>query len=124
MKQQKRLLYRLLVAGASLLASYVSTTSSLADYPGTVLGQGADIYYRFSETTPVPDIPTIATNRGSLSSLNGDYQGDLAGRGATGVLSDNTAASFDGSSESVLVPWNAAINTYSNWSVEAWFAPA
>src|SRR6187549_3441402 len=122
MKTQKKLMARLLLAGAALLASYVPP--ALADYPGTVLGQQPEGYWRFSETDPVVSISDAAINLGTLgSSRNGVYEGDLAGRGATGVIPGNAAAHFDGSSEFILVPWIAAINTYSNWTVETWFAP-
>jgi hypothetical protein len=124
MKMPHKIRPRLFLAGAALLASLVPTLSALADYPGTVLGQGPAGYWRFSETTPIVSISTTATNYGTLGATrNGVYQGDLAGRGAVGVLPGSTAAHFDGAAEYILVPWHAAINTSANWSVETWFAP-
>src|SRR5436190_14565799 len=125
MKIRPKIMARLLFAGATLLASCLSITSALAAaaYPGTVLSQDPVGYWRFSETDPIVSIPTTATNSGTLTVRNGDYQGDLAGRGASGILPGNTAAHFDGSSEFILTTWHASINTSSNWSVETWFAP-
>src|SRR6266496_2493285 len=124
MKTPTNILSRWLFAGAALLASHVSITPALADYPGTVISQEPVGYWRFSEAAPVVNISDAATNSGSLGATrDGVYQGDLAGRGKVGIFPGSTAAHFDGSSEFILVPWHASINTYSNWSVETWFAP-
>jgi hypothetical protein len=118
-----KVLSRLLCTGATLLACGISTVA-LADYPGTVLSQDPVGYWRFSETTPVVNVVDVATNLGTLGATrNGVYQGDLVGRGAPGVLTNDTAAHFDGLAEYVSVEWLAALNPPANWSVEAWFAP-
>lgn len=115
---------RFLLAGVALLASCFTATIAWADYPATVLSQDPVGYWRFSETAPVLDISATAVNLGALgASRNGVYEGDLASRGAVGVLPGNAAAHFDGVSEYVAVEWLAALNTPANWSVETWFAP-
>src|SRR3954447_19940522 len=59
MKTPRKIMSRLL-AGATLLASFYASTSALADYPGTVLSQGPEGYWRFSETTPIINISDTA----------------------------------------------------------------
>ena len=124
MKKLRIASIRVALAGASLLAGYFATTTAWADYSSTVLAQNPEEYLRFSETAPVVFVSPAAVNIGSLGPLRqGTYNGDLAGRGATGVIAGDTAAHFDGVSEFITMPGIAAINTFSNWSVETWYAP-
>lgn len=107
-----------------MLAGCFTTTVAWADYPATVLSQDPVGYWRFGETAPVLNLSATATNRGTLGATrNGTYEGDLASRGADGVIPGNLAAHFDGASEYVSVEWLEAFNTPANWSVETWFAP-
>lgn len=117
---------RLLLVAATVLSSYLSTSTASADYSETVLSQDPVGYWRFSETATVLNISPTAINLGTLgASRNGEYIGDLAGRGEIGIFgpSGNTANHFNGASELTTVEWSAAFNTFSNWTVEAWFAP-
>jgi hypothetical protein len=108
--------------GAVLLA-LGATLPVFADYPSTVLSQGPVGYWRFSETTPVANLSTIATNLGVLGvGGNGAYNGDLAGRGVAGAITGNSAAHFDGASEYVA----GVLNTNyapGDFSAEGWVAP-
>jgi len=100
--------------------------SARADYQSTVLAQGPVGYWRLNETTP-PHAPiTTAANLGTLgASGNATYNGDQSFfRGFPGALaSSDTAAQFNGTSQSVQTPYLAALNP-TNFTVEAWLAPA
>src|SRR5262245_2307507 len=122
MRKSKNLVRPIVLAGITLLACFVFSTTASADYPGTVLSQGPVGYYRLNETTPVVNVSNIATNRGQLGSVqNGTYYGGLAGRGAPGAIAGNTGASFDGVGEFVdITPADAFAAP--NFTVEFWFA--
>ena len=109
------------LAGAALLALSAALPAH-ADYQSTVLSQGPVGYWRLNETTPPQVAVTTAANSGSLGATgNGTYEGSQGFfRGATGALANGTtAAHFDGSSQDVLIPYNAALNP-ATFSVEAW----
>ena len=107
---------------AVMLALFAVLPARGADYPNAVLSQNPPVYFRLSETTvPAPPV-TTAANLGSLAATgNGTYEGSQGFfRGFPGALADSdTAAQFDGSSQDVLVPYNAALNT-STFTIEGW----
>ena len=110
------------MAGTALLAA-AAALSARADYQSTVLSQGPVGYWRLNETTQPGAPVTTAANQGSLGAgENGTYEGSQGFfRGFTGALSTDTAIHFDGSSQDVNVPYNAALNPAANFSVEGWF---
>jgi len=113
---------KILISGAVALAALLPLTIR-ADYPSTVLSQSPVGYYRLSETAPIPDVPAIATNLGSLGTArNGTVNGGLSGRGATGAIAGDTAMSFNGSSQYVEALGSAALAA-TNFSFECWFTP-
>lgn len=120
MRKPKQLIPKLFLTGASVLASVLVAR---ADYPTTVLSQNPVGYWRLNETTPVVALSTIATNLGSLGAAqHAAYQGDLSGRGSSGALAGDTAASFDGASQYVVSPYAASLAP-TNFTIEGWFAP-
>jgi hypothetical protein len=110
---------------AAMLLGVSATLPARADYPTTVLSQGPAAYWRLNETASTQPPITTAANLGSLGSgENGTYNGAQGFfRGAPGaLLSSDTAAFFDGSSQDVQAPFAAALNQ-STFSYEAWVAP-
>jgi hypothetical protein len=123
MKPHKSILTGPRLAGAALLAATLASYAA-TDYPTTVLSQGPVGYWRLNETTPVVPVFDLATNRGSLGPAeDGYYGGDLSNRGVPGAVAGNTAASFDGATEYVDVPYDSALNPTA-FTAEGWFAPA
>ncbi|MDB6112783.1 MAG: Laminin sub domain 2, partial [Pedosphaera sp.] len=110
---------RIHLARGMLLAS-LGTLSVHADYQSTVLSQGPAGYWRLNETAPAQAPITNAVNLGSLGTA-GTYEGSQGFfRGFPGALANSgTAVHFDGSSQDVLVPYNAALNP-STFSIEGW----
>lgn len=96
---------------------------ALADYSSTVLGKNPVGYWRFDQTNQLPT-PAVATNYGSASAANGYYL-----NGVKALVDDalpattDTAPSFDGFSQKVEVPFNAALNPGGAFTVEAWVRP-
>jgi hypothetical protein len=87
-----------------------------------VLSQGPAGYWRLNETTQ-PPVVTTTSNKGSLgSSADGTYNNDPA-RALTGPFAGSVAVGFDGASQSVTTPWQAALNPNA-FSVELWANPA
>src|SRR5215471_18638087 len=88
------------LAGSILLAMAVGTPA-FADYQSTVLSQGPVGYYRLNETTPSQPPITAAANSGTLGG-SGTYEGSQGFfRGFPGVLTNDTAVHFDGSSQDI-----------------------
>ncbi len=114
-------------AGSALLA-VILTLSARADYQSTVISQGPVGYWRLNETTP-PHAPiTSAANLGTLGAPeNGVYQGDQSFlRGFSGALANgDTAAQLNiaASDQAIQAPYDPALAA-TNFTVEAWLAPA
>ncbi len=96
-----------------------------ADYPATVLSKGPVYYWRLSESPTIP-AGDIAANLGSLgATANGYYLGAAShpvdGAWAAGA---NTAVSLDATAGTVVsVPYSAALNPPTAFTVEAWLNP-
>jgi hypothetical protein len=121
MKQKYKSVSKL---GGALLVVLSTLTAARADYQSTVLSQNPSGYWRLNETTTPPALNTTATNLGSVA-VTGTYNGSQGFlRGFPGALaSSDTAANFDGSSQSVTNPYNASLSS-STFSIEAWLSAA
>ena len=112
---------RVPLRGAMMLA-LLAALPARADYQSTVLAQSPAGYWRLNETTaPIPPV-TTALNVGSLGATgNGTYEGSQGFfRGFPGALANSdTAVHFDGSSQDILVPYNADLNP-ATFTVEGW----
>ncbi len=118
-----------LVAPALATVVLLSTKPACAatSYQTTVLSDSPLAYYRLGETS----LPDVAKNSGSLGAVgNGTYRHDNANQTTvhrvTGALTGNgnAAASFQSSDGApVLVPYIAALNPSSAFTVEAWVNP-
>ena len=86
-------------------------------YAAAVLGDGAVAYWRFGEASG-------STAEDASGTLDATYVGPPT-LGAAGLIDDtDTAADFDGTTDSVVVPNDALINTagpYTARTVELWF---
>ncbi|HWX22817.1 MAG TPA: LamG-like jellyroll fold domain-containing protein [Candidatus Binatia bacterium] len=93
-----------------------------APYPAVVARQLPQVYYRFSETGPLPY--DLAANSGSLGSTGaGMYLGGTTHpTGGALAGSTDTAAGFDGASGRVAVPYSASLNP-GTFTAEAWLNP-
>jgi hypothetical protein len=111
----KRFLYT--AAAAAALCS--AGLNAHADYASQLLAFQPLTYWRFSEAGP---FSFTATNVGTLgAAANGVYNYPSSMQGQPGALagSTNTAAGFNGSSDKIDVPFNAALNPAS-FTVECW----
>jgi hypothetical protein len=121
MKHHNHLLLNFRLAGAVFLAAGAAWTAR-ADYPGTVISQGPAGYWQLNETTQPPS-NVAAVNSGSLgASANGTFNA-FPLRGLPGPFSGSLAVQFDGSSQSVTTPYQAALNPAA-FSIELWVNPA
>ena len=110
-----------IIALALLVCS--AALNAKGDYISTVVSQGPVVFLPLNETNAPPP-PVMATNLGTLSTnFNGIYTNDPP-RGLSGPLTggNGSAVSFDGSSQSVITPYNASLNP-SSFTVEAWLNP-
>lgn len=82
-------------------------------YSAAVKGDGAELYWRLGDGTG----SSTAADSSSTGANDGTYTGGTT-RGVDGVLSDNTAARFNGSDGNVYE--NASENNPQGFSVEAW----
>jgi hypothetical protein len=112
---------RLAVCG---LLTAVVVIPALADYSATVLAKNPVGYWRFDQTTP-PPAAAVATNYGSAgATANGLYVNGVKQLVADAMpATGDTAPAFDGFSQKVEVPFNAALNPGSAFTVEAWVKP-
>lgn len=94
-----------------------------ADYSATVLSFTPAAYWRLDETNAPP--AAAATNLGTLATTaTGFYLGGAAHPVPGGLAgSTNTAASFDGVSGEVGLPFNPALGLNAPFTVEAWVQP-
>jgi hypothetical protein len=109
------------LGGAIVLALFAALPAR-ADYQSAVVAQNPVGYWRLNETTPPHPPITTAANLGSLGATgNGTYNGGQGSyRGFPGALANSdTAVHFDGSSQYISVPYNAALNP-STFTVEGW----
>src|ERR1051326_7363970 len=114
----------LVLAGCTL--AFVPVAQSI-DYRSTVLSDNPVAYYRFGEEMPAD----VAANSGTLGSAgDGSYRHDNPAQTTihrvSGALAGNgnAAASFQSSDGApVLVRYNAALNSSSAFTVEAWVKP-
>ncbi len=107
------------------LALALGLLPARADYKSTVLADGPAGYWRFSEIGVVTP-PDLATNLGTAGAESqGVYYGNMSTmQQQPGVLSTDTAARFDGSSQGVLIPTgSAAASVAAPFTVEAWIKP-
>lgn len=105
-------------AAVALLA-----TSALADYSNTVASLNPLAYWRLNETV-VPPADT-GVNLGTLGAAAKPYYVGNATHAVAGALvgSTDTAASFDGASGKVAVPYIPSLALNASFSVEAWVKP-
>jgi hypothetical protein len=110
-------------AVAGLLA-WSTCLSALADYSSTVLSKSPKGYWQFNETNQVPTM-TIATNYGSEGAVaNGIYyNGATPEPSPIANATGENAVGFDGLSQRINIPYDAALNPASALSVEAWVRP-
>jgi glucose/arabinose dehydrogenase len=100
-----------------VVSGRLSRLSTGADYRATVLGDGPVGYWRLGEASGTTAADETGANPGTyLNSPTLGVAGALKG-------SSNTAASFNGSSQSVDVPSSASLNASTGVSVEAWVKP-
>ncbi|HEY3862522.1 MAG TPA: LamG-like jellyroll fold domain-containing protein [Verrucomicrobiae bacterium] len=107
-------------ASASAVLTIIVPTAA---YPTQMASLLPYVYYRFSESGPLAF--DEAVNAGSLGSAgNGNYLGGSK-HPYPGALagSSDTAASFDGVSGRVSVPFSSSLNT-APFTAEAWLNPA
>jgi hypothetical protein len=92
------------------------------DYRSLVLANNPAGYWRLDEANT--GAGKVATNWGSLgTAANGVYSQGVTGGAAGAISSDSdTAASFNGVTGNIQVPFNAALNT-STFSIECWAKP-
>jgi len=106
---------------AAALLAVSSVLPALADYPSTVLSQAPVGYWRLNETIQ-PSNLTTTTNVGSLgASADGTYN-SVPATGLSGPFTGSSAAGFDGTSQSVTTPYQAALNPNA-FSFEIWVNP-
>jgi hypothetical protein len=94
-----------------------------ADYSATVLSFSPAAYWRLDETNAPP--AAVATNLGTLATTaTGSYLGGAA-HPVAGALagSSNTAASFDGVTGELGLPFHPALGLHAPFTVEAWVQP-
>jgi hypothetical protein len=110
--------------GSALLLAFSAAVTARADYQSTILSQNPVGYWRLNETAPSNPLNTTATNHGSVVG-DGTYEGSQGFfRGFPGILTNDAAAQFDGTSQYIDTPYNATL-TPAVFSVEGWFyAPA
>ena len=104
---------------AALAVIIGSSTVQAASYQSTILGDNPVGYWRLGESSG-----TTAANIGSLGTVeNGTYTSVTLG--ATGALvgDANTAASFNGTSSTLLAPYSNKLNT-AVFSIECWVNPS
>src|SRR5437879_1250062 len=90
---------------------YTLAPNVRADYSNTVASFNPVGYWRLSETVQPPP-PDVATNSGSLGSTENGYYVGGNSHPTTGALvgSGDTAASFDGASGGVIIPYNSKLS--------------
>ena len=111
---------RALVGGAMMLGLFTASPAR-ADYQSGVLGQNPLGYWRLDETSQ-PPANNAAANSGSLgATANGAYMNSPT-RALAGPFAGSTAVGFDGVSQYVSTPYNAAINN-STFTLELWVNP-
>jgi hypothetical protein len=101
-----------------------------ADYQSTVLADKPLAYYPLNESTPWT--PNVATNSGSLGAAGNavsfagevfNVPGAIAGDSDTAIrFTAIDVNSIDGGVPTV-IPYTAALNTSSSFTVEAWLRP-
>jgi len=109
---------RLLLTSFALMGAAFVSTSALADYKSTILGDSPAGYYRLSDW---PTNFAVATNSGSGgAALNGVYQTGASSGAPGAIVGDtDTAGSFAGLAR-VEVAYAAALNPAGPFSVECW----
>lgn len=105
-------------AAAALVA-----TTALADYSNTVASLSPLAYWRLDEITVPP--ASTGVNLGTLGAAAKPYYVGNTTYAVAGALvgSADTAASFDGVSGKVAVPFVPALSNTAPFSVEAWVKP-
>lgn len=101
-----------------------TAATAFADYSSTVLAKNPVGYWRFDQTNQPPP-PAVATNYGSAgSAADGLYINGVKQLVADAMpATSDTAPAFDGFSQKVQVPFNAALNPSGAFTVEAWVQP-
>ena len=114
MNHKRRFLY---------LTALLLGLTARADYSDTVLSFHPAAYWRLDETNPPP--AAVATNLGTMGASTAGYYLGGTTHPVAGALagSTNTAASFDGVSGTVGVPFRAAFSLNAPFTIEAWVQP-
>jgi len=105
-----------LVLGSGLAAQADNT------YSNAVLSLSPVAYWPLNETTPPPLAGNIASNLGTAGSTYDGYYASTVTLGVAGALTadSDTAASFNGSSGYIDIPYGAAESQSAPFTVEAW----
>ena len=100
------------------LAAIGSATAQAGSYPSTVLADNPAGYWRLGELSG-----TTATNLGSLGAgANGTYTNVTLGTTGAPLGDADTAASFNGASSALTVPFTNKLNSAA-FSIECWVNP-
>jgi hypothetical protein len=116
-------IFDLTAEGARMFLNAVNyMTPSGVNYPDTIQSQSPIVYYRFNEPVTAPPPPDPATNSASLGTAGDGLYINCPAHPVAGALagSADTAASFDGQSQAVDVPFNAALNPAGSFTIEVW----
>lgn len=114
----------LVCLGAAAFALW-AIPSARGDFSNTVMSFNPAAYWRLNETTQPPP-PDVALNLGTLGTKGQGYYLGGATHPQPGALtgSTDTAALFDGTSGSVVVPFSPALGINAPFSAECWVSPA
>lgn len=118
-------IYDLTPEGARMFLNAVNyMTPSGVNYPDTVQSQSPIVYYRFNDPVTAPPPPDVATNNGSLGTAGDGLYINCPTHPLPSALAQfqtgDASASFDGQSQSVDVPYNAALNPAGPFTIEVW----
>src|SRR6185369_8198510 len=100
-----------------------------ADYQSTVMSFNPVGYWRLGESTPVPGVPDVANNAGSLGGLGRGYPGPALIKAEAGIVGtafrfSNPAAGAAYDPNSLIdVPQSAALNPNGPFTLEFWANP-
>jgi len=106
------------------LAGLMCTTMARADYSysNAVISLAPVAYWPLNETNQPPAPGNVATNLGTTGSAYDGYYGSGTATGTTGALvgDPDTAASFNGSSGYIDIPYGPSASIQTPFTVEAW----
>jgi len=106
------------------LTALLSTAVSRADYSysNAVISLAPVAYWPLSETNQPPSPGNLATNLGTAGLAYDGYYGTGSTNGTPGALAGDpdTAATFNGTSGFIDIPYGSAASIQSPFTVEAW----